>query len=257
MGCMVKPAGGETDEDSFKAQLSDWVVQLLWAERMLVALEKTAALAHGKTIRNDFAEAAFWAMHDGVVLEVCLTEEALRVYAPRNQARCKACRKKPKPEPPSPGPIGKLLKKNIKEIRRDSWKAMHEEEEPAERRFLQALSRKSVEEAFDRLFPGVAQRGDEYPQLHELEALSDRVRTIAKDVRDFRNKAVAHRKANAPTLLLKQLRETVDGLKQVLWDIYFIATGGDMSMELGGGANVNRFAAAFSNLLSDPAGGPL
>lgn len=146
---MLKQAGRGTDEDAFKAQLSDWVVQLLWADRMLVALEKTAALAHDKPLRNDYAEAAFWAMHDGVVLEVCHTEEALRVYAPRNQTRCKACGKKPKPEPPSQGPIGKLLKKNIMEIRRDSWRAMHEEQEPAERRLLQTLSRKSVEAAFD------------------------------------------------------------------------------------------------------------
>ena len=108
------------------------------------------------------------------------------------------------------------------------------------------------------MFPDVAKRGDEYPELRELEALSQRVTTIAKDVRNFRNGAVGHRNANPPTLLLKQVRETVDGLKPVLRDIYFVATpGADMSMELGGGANVNRFAAALSKLLSDPAGGPL
>jgi hypothetical protein len=68
---------------------------------------------------------------------------------------------------------------------------------------------------------------------------------------------VAHRKKNQPTLRLKQVRKTVDTLKPILWDLYFVATPGiDMHIELGGGANPDRFARALSKLLSDPAGGP-
>lgn len=184
--------------------------------------------------------------------------EVACVHAPRNQTPCRECGKKPNPEPASAGPIGKLLKRNISALRRDSWKTMHDDEKgSAERNFLQAHSRKALEEAFDGLFPEVAPRGDVRPRLEELEALSKRVRAIAEDVRRFRNKVVAHRRGNAPTLQLQQVREVVDRMKPILWALYFVANPGvDMTMTLGGGANVKRFAAAFCELLSDPAGGP-
>ena len=135
---------------------------------------------------------------------------------------------------------------------------MHSDESVEDRKFLQAESRKALETAFDNLFPGVVARGDEHPRLEELEALSDRVREIAEDVRRFRNKVVAHRRSNPPTLRLAEVREVVDRLKPILWDLCFVATPGvGMHMVLGGGANVNRFAAGLCELLSNPAGGPL
>lgn len=234
---------------ALKERLSDWIVEYLRAERTFGAVEGIIKAGKDKTVYDDFALDAFWSMVAGVILSLCKTDEDLRVILPVGAPPCGTCGKGIKS--PKPGPIGKLLKANLGDMRRDAWKNW-----PTEEPWLADVHREDYEPVFDRLFPDVADRGDVSPTVADLAGYSDRVSAAVQPIRDHRNTLIAHRAKKPKPAKFDDIRKAFCELKGLLRDLYLVATAGTgMSMTLGGGANPARFAEAFVSLMVGDGGG--
>ena len=228
-----------------KEPLSDWIVEYLHAKRTFGAVERVITLGTGKRIRNDFAWDASWTMIAGVILSLCKTDEDLRVKLPVGAPPCGTCGKGTKT--PKPGPIGTLLKANLRDLRRDAWKSW-----PRDEPRLADVHRKDYEPVFDGLFPDVAGRGDVSPTVADLARYSARVSKAVQPVRDHRNTIIAHRSQSPKPAKLADIRHAFSELDGLLEDLYFVATAGaGMNMTLGGGTDPELFAEAFVALMVD------
>lgn len=213
--------------------LNDWIREYLLAKRSFEAVECIFSLGQGKPVSNDFALYAFWSMVDRIILALCKTDEDLRVRLPVGKRG---------PKTHEPGPIGKLLKKNRREFRRDPW----ETGDPS----LADLHRQGCEQPFDRLFPDVVKRADLSPTVADLAGFCERVSAAVQPLRDHRNTLIAHRDKMPKPARLDDIRNAFKTLDPLLEDLFLVATRGTyMLMTLGGGANPERFAEAFVDLM--------
>lgn len=223
--------------------LRDWIREYLRAKRSFEAVERIVSLGKDKTVCDDLAFDVFWRMVDGIILALCKTDEALRVRLPVGGPKCFACGKGTKAR--KPGSIGKLLKTNLENLRRDAWRDW-----PAEEPWMVDINRKDYEPVFDGLFPDVVGRGDLSPTVADLAGFSARVSAAVQPLRDHRNTLIAHRGKMPKPARFDDIRNAFATLDPLLESLNRVATrGAYMHMTLGGGANPERFAEAFVDLM--------
>lgn len=104
--------------------------------------------------------------------------------------------------------------------------------------------------AYDRVFPGVKERGQGRPNHADFDRLSQQLRDTLKPICDHRDTVVAHWDEKQEPATIPELKAAMDHVEGLLKDLFYLSKLGTYIFELGGmAASVKRTSKDLAALI--------
>ena len=233
-------------DKALEKELDVWAYPYLEARDTFSVLKMIELPPSGELV-NAYADAAITTMLRGVILEVCIAAEELRVpRTPPSTTPCPACGRGPKT--PAKGRFGKALLAHADTVTRNPWEGRSVNEEPTP---LEA--KEEFWAAYDRLFPDVAKRSATTPTRDDIADLSEQFSRVVEPLRNHRNTMIAHKRPKQVVVGLEAVDKCIAEVDRLVRDVEFVLSGGAVTgSSVGTFSDEEAFAAKMSALLLTP-----